>query len=435
MSPTNLKAGLLTYLALVSVKLGYPLSIILRSEEPATAADLLNVCKQIAPKKSYREVQQLKYEELYMDREYFEEKVIICQDLSGLKKAMPDFLMLLTQGFATRQENYKSKLGSGIKERMIKYPIGFIGIEPVNRETILNHPSIIRVPVGNTDCFKNMNLCSVVNDRTQNGNTDMRIETRRIATIFERLAYKKVDIPYYQQFFSHVLKQKPSNLLEKFKVIHKLISIISIINNPQPLTTAEMYAKLINVDFKDMKKMSETEIVITATKVEYYLTKLLLDDVIPVKINSLTTSQIRVFEAVKAINFGKLRSTFINQNSVREKLWTVLKSSRFWAKKEEIFEQVNKTSSEIVTFPVIDKELSSIKKMGLVETQRLEKSYKYGYYIVVPEANGSINLPNPSQIIDPLLCNQRVKVKNPLTGEIDIIEDLKILDVTTTKNI
>jgi len=417
-SPENLQAAVLTFMALNSVRLGFPIPIILRTNELTKARHLLSVCKQIAPRESFREVQELKYEQLYNDKKYFNSKVIVCQETSGLKKAMPDLLMLLTQGYATRQENYKSKLGAGIKEHTIQYPLGFIGIEPIDSKSFFDNPSIIKISMDNAACFNAQMLPIVFHDRFQKQHSEARIEIRRIAKIFERLKYQEVDKQCINRVFSHIIKQKPSSPREKINVIRNLLSLITIMNHPRKVTPTEIVSSYLDVNLESINGKSKTLQTITATKAEYFITKTLLNDVITVKNESLTVDEIKIFEAVKKINFGKLQTALIDQDNISKKLWLLINNSTYWAKKEEIFKQLNNNSIDILSLLVIEKGLYSLNKMEFIAAKRIEKSRNYGYYIIVPEANGSIKLPHPSQISDPVFKSQSIKVMNPLTGEI-----------------
>ena len=417
----NLQAGLLIYIAFNSVKLGYPIPVVFKTNDLPKARHLLNLCKQIAPKDSFREVHELKYEQLYNDENYFKGRVIVCQDASGVKKAMPDLLMLLTQGYSTRQENYKSKLGAGIQDHTIEYPLGFIGIEPNDSKSFLDHPAVIKISLANVDCFNSQMMPIVLRDMFQQQHQVSFIEARRIAKIFERMKYQKVDTRCFDHAALEVSRQKPNSLREKINVMKKVLSLITIMNHPKKVTAIEIYNSFIEANIRNIDAEPEASHKLTATKVEYFISKTLLKDVITIKNESLTADEIKIFEAVKKINFGKLQSALIARDNIRDKLWLLINNHTYWAKKEEIFKQVNNNSSEILSLPVIEKGLYSLNKMDFIAAKRIEGSRRYGYYIVVPEANDSIKLPHPSQIIDPIFQGQSIKVVNPMSGDIETI--------------
>ena len=114
-SKANIRAGLLSVLAMNSVRLGNPISIVLRAEETAVASHLLTICEQIAPKDSFDEVRDLKAEQLYADPKLFRAKTLICDDITSIKKALPDLINLVTQGRADSSGESKSKFGNAYR--------------------------------------------------------------------------------------------------------------------------------------------------------------------------------------------------------------------------------------------------------------------------------------------------------------------------------
>ena len=116
----NLKAASITLLALHSVRLWYPLPIILQSDDPQAVYHLLDICKQIAPDGSFIEVQELSWEPLYENQDKFRGKVIICTTPNGCKKAVSDLQSLIINRQASRQVPYKSSMGNRFGQHCIK---------------------------------------------------------------------------------------------------------------------------------------------------------------------------------------------------------------------------------------------------------------------------------------------------------------------------
>ncbi len=227
-APENIRARHLIHLALNSVSLGLPLSIILTAEDPTIASHLVCICKKIVPINSFHEVYELKSEELYKDQEFFKDKAIICHDIFASKKVIPDLIRIITQGYTIRQVPFYSKFGNTIQNVIAKHPKAVIGIETTDRESLLNHPSIIKVPVGINSC-DNESVPPIFPNSPDSINN---IASRTVATIFERLRKRQISIPYLNQIVRIVAKQKPDNCREKVGIIQKVISLCSIINNP-----------------------------------------------------------------------------------------------------------------------------------------------------------------------------------------------------------
>ena len=241
----NIRAGLLTYLGLNSVKLGFPLSVVLTADDPAVAGHLVHMCKMIAPDQCFREVHELKPEDLYKDQVFFKDKVLICHDFSTIKKAMSDLSNLITVGYSERQAPSQSKFGSGIQKFCARHPRALIGIETSSNMNLINHPSIIKIPVDNfgrhDEISQNLFSNSTISPEIT--------ESRTIATIFERLRKNSVSIPdvYSDHIVQAVFQQKPKHLRSKLELIRKVISLCTIINNPPLISQTELLSKMIGV--------------------------------------------------------------------------------------------------------------------------------------------------------------------------------------------
>ncbi|MCP4721847.1 MAG: hypothetical protein GY860_20495, partial [Desulfobacteraceae bacterium] len=159
--------------------------IILQSDDPQAVHHLLDICKQIAPKGSYIEVQDLSWEQLYENQDKFRGKVIICTIPKGCKKAMPDIQNLILHGRSARQVPYKSKMGKGFNKHRIKYPIGFIGVETTDESNALNHPGILKIPLSSDEDPGSYAVIGYDNFEQQ-PEENLR-ETHRVKTVFERL--------------------------------------------------------------------------------------------------------------------------------------------------------------------------------------------------------------------------------------------------------
>ena len=206
-APGNIRAGLLIYLGLNSIKLGFPLSVILTGEDPTAAAHLLSVCKMIAPCKSFHEVHEIKTEDLYNDQNFYRNRVLICHDISTLKKVMPDILKLITAGYSERQGTSKSKFGVTMQKFSAQHPRTLIGIESFNNPNWLNHPSIIKVPIDTVYDRDEISHAIFSNSTAYSSNT----ASRTIATIFERMSSTIVSIPNAQQLVRTVAQKKPKH--------------------------------------------------------------------------------------------------------------------------------------------------------------------------------------------------------------------------------
>jgi hypothetical protein len=425
-APINIRAGLLTYLCLNSVKLGFPLSVILTSEDKTIAFRLLLECMKIAPNNSFREVQGLKVEELYKDREFYKNKVLICHDISTIKKALPDILRLITEGYSEHQAHSMSKFGGGMQKFIAQHPKALIGIEKTNGAQLINHPSIIKVPVDINCCHDEIASSIFSNSTTNISNT----ERRTVATIFERLGNRKVSIPYPDQIVRAIAPQKPKNFYDKLRLIKKVISLCTIVNDPPQLTSIEFFAKYIGVRSEEIyQTMGKEGIrsaqlpsainIIEANKVDYYISAMLLDGVIGITSDSFTDAQIKIFKAVKLINFHKLKGAAINQNNELKKLSMLPRFPAYWAYMHELLKILNKPNRFTMPVPFIEKTLAQLKQHKMLGIKKGESTKGNGFFILVPKINSYIKMPALPDIIDPNDQGQVIKVLNPLTGSVE----------------
>ena len=159
---------------------------------------------------------------------------------------------------------------------------------------------------------------------------------------------------------------------------------------------------------------------LTATKLDYYHTWLLMNDMIPVKEISLSDRQINVFEAVKRWNLGRMNTQFDPTNPVKQ-LSQISTGPSFWSRRENVFEMLNKRGTEEVSQSTIYNELQYLMKEGLVAEGKYPKSSQKGYYVTTFQAGQKIQLPHPSEIICSTFEGEKVQVVNPLTGETETI--------------
>ena len=428
-SQANLRAGLLTYLALNSVNLGHPMSIILRTEEMAVASHLLMVCRLIAPRNSFREVRELKAEQLYGDHDFFRNKVLIFENVASIRKALPDLISLITQGRVVRQSDYKSKYGSGVRSFTAGYPVAIIGVENSDDESVINHPSVLKVPVHGNDstqtCFESSQSLELVNDSEM-------IERRCIATQFERLIPRRVSIPYFGGVIHSVMDERPANLKVKLSVIKKTIDLCAIINDPPEMSSEEVFLRTIGMELSGLQKFSEeTKAIdvhlpvlsesISASLADYYIAKILLKNLLDVGNQSFNIKQVKVFEVIRTINYGKLVVAAINQDDTIEKLALLPRFPQYWAYMHEIMKGVNKDKSEFMSGPDIEDVIRSLKKNKKVGAKKSQATGDCGYFILVPKIDGRLKLSSVSKIKESLYSWDTAKILNPITGEIEEI--------------
>jgi len=164
-----------------------------------------------------------------------------------------------------------------------------------------------------------------------------------------------------------------------------------------------------------------TDTPLTATKVDYFICKLLIDGLLTTGNSYLTERQRRIYEAVQRINMAKLSTAILEKDDDIEKLATISRSSSYWVPREKVFEEVNKDGGQYLSLSTVNNELIELMKMGILDRSKPPKSRHFGYYVMTLNVGGAISLPSSSDIVDPVYKGKPVEVINPLTGQVEKI--------------
>jgi hypothetical protein len=214
-------------------------------------------------------------------------------------------------------------------------------------------------------------------------------------------------------------------------ILVKMISICSIINQPEPVTNEEIGAYIYKTDIETVRmwlsRGSESQVgsndgsPLIATKVDYFLAKLLLNDLLTTRNIYLNERQQRIYETLRRINMVKLSTSFIKKEDNIEILANISRHSGYWAAREKVFEEVNNDGGKDLSLSIVNNELVELMDMGILDRSKPPKSRHFGYYVMTLDLGGSISLPSPSEINDPVFIGAPVDVVNPLTGQTEKI--------------
>jgi hypothetical protein len=426
--PKNLQAAALVHTAMLSSRLGYPISAMLVSEDPRVAVQLLEHCKKMAPGDSIIEFQEFKPAYLYINKgKELIGKSIICPKVNGFRKAHCDLEQLLTCGHTLRQELEKGRYEVGLSEYRTEMQLSAIGIDSGKPGEGLCHPSILKIPISLGRSATGQNSPESI-EKYDLGQSPLF----KIRKSFHRLTPRPVTIPYEDQLRNAMIKSDGGDdVKEKFETLKKVISVCAIINQPPPLRLAEWGACLYGTDEQEVsrwltdvgiEKASEKSLKdpIVATKVDYYLARLQLDGILMTGHTHFTDRQQKVFEEVKTINLGKMGNLVTDNGGDVEKLAIISRGSQHWASREKVFEMINKNGGNY-PLSTVNNDLVALLGMGVLERAKPQKSRFYGYYIVTMALSKAIKLPDPETIQDPVYEGKSVSVVNPLTGEVEEI--------------
>jgi len=244
-----------------------------------------------------------------------------------------------------------------------------------------------------------------------------------------------VNVPFFGDLRKHFDALKLQATVGMMHPLISLISLIAIVNNSEPLRPEEIFRTYISnkrqkqgnwlqkPGYDVHAKVRDQGIIISATKIDYHLAYTLLGGRFAVSNDGLTKRQLRIYEAVKKWNMGYLKeSTFAQLENEYEGLALIVNCTGCWVSREKIVELVNKEDDTKLSPSTIYYELKTLERKGVIEYKKLPGvKNKFGYYVLTLEAGNTVILPKPSTIIDPILKGEKVKVMNPVTGEVEEI--------------
>lgn len=424
--PENIQAATLIHTITLSARWGYPISAMIVSEEPRLAVQFLDQCLKLAPKDATIEFRDLKPDHLYYNGgELLNGKCIICAEPNGFSKVGTDLDSILTRGCTVRQELEKGKYGVGLTEYQSNMTVSIIGVDGGHPGKGICHPSVLKVQISSKRAATAQVAPEVIEAYGLSQSPPFKIRKS-----FQRLKPRPVVIPFEEQLAKAIIDSGCENAPEKMEILKNMVSICAIINQPPPVQMTELGALIYGTDEQEVgrwlidagiEKESATasDGPIVATKIDYYLARLLLDSFLMTGQTHITDRQKKVFETVKAINLAKISTSMLGKADNVEMLASITKHSAYWADREKVFQLINKSGSYPLS--TVSKDLVDLLAMGILERAKPPKSRHFGYYIVTMALKDAIELPAPETIQDPVYEGKSVAVVNPFTGKVENI--------------
>ena len=423
----NLKQALMLILGAASAHLGYPLAMLLPADDALSAARLIESAIETVPQGWTVRFDTLSPAQLFVNGGLaYRDKCIVCQNPEGLTKVSGDLDLMLTRGYAVRQEILNKKYSTSLEEFRAEGFPSFIGIESQRKREAWNHPSIVKIPVAE-------GLWRYANPKGIDGNS---IELFRIRKCIQRLRQRPVEVPFSDAIERALAESGVSHADILKEVVMKVIALIAIINQPPPVTMHEIGSYIYGIDESHVMKWlvdngaysgkSDApsfgdQSPITATKIDYCIAKTLLERFVSTKKASLTERQMKVFGTIKDLNWQGFRTSMTPNASDIEKLATLAKSSSYCPDREKIFKVMNSSGREDISLTTVNNDLIELMKMGVIGRAKAEKQRYYKYYVMTPDIEKPIKLPAVSDIVDPAYQGREIEVINPVTGQIEKI--------------
>ncbi len=427
----SFKTAFMSYLTINSARLGYPLSALLMPDDPLAAVALLHRVCGLAPSGSYTEFNKVVPEHLFAGGgARLHNKCIVCSDIKGLSKVMPDLEMMLTRGMTIRQEILKKKYEVAVEEFRAEWPVSFLGVAPLKGGDDSGHPAIIRLPV-RSSC----NISSAVGTggETQVFDVDA-YATLRIKKSFQRLRPRRVVIPFFDQLAEALIKTGGDHLGHKMEILRKVISLCAIMNQPPQVTVEEIGAYIYQAEvpqvqgwprqarvFQAVQGHSDGTEPIVADKKDLFLAGLLLEGVLTADGVYMTERQRLVYEAIRFFNLGKLAEQFAKADSEQEKLIGITQSASSWAPMEKIFAKVNSGGGAHISMATLYKDIVALMDRGILGRGKPHKKNHYSYYVMRLNLDKYLPIPKPVDIFGVPADGKGLEIVNPVTGQIEAI--------------
>jgi len=447
----QLKYGLLTLISLNSAHIGLPINLVITEDDGAGGQSLLDSCISLTPENSKIQFPSIP-SDMSVGGDQFRGKAILIADLVGSnKKALNNLSSLLSRGVVINQKP-NQKTGSGFQQYKAEGPTALVSLVKDSQDPVLKLPFILRIHLTADQNIKRDKILRGEIHNTYPEQNEYILKCGQIKTFFDRLEPSIVEISYFNQLINAFDLTVP-NSGYMIDIMKDILRNVTIINHFSPSTISELLIKFLNLDkVIDSQHLLSNEglnrdiksNVLTASKVDYFITKLLIDGLFINGSDILTDRQLRIFNVIKIYQLSYLKGditdmlTDVDQKNEIELLRTFENPSHIKALPDivRIMKIINKDRSDKITKRVLKNitddgsepisestfrnELKYLENHDLIQGREISrKPVKYIYAVKkFLLSSKPINLPDPKDIEDPVYQKKLVKVINPLTGDV-----------------
>jgi hypothetical protein len=412
----NLRAAMLCFLALNSAHVGCPIAVEVGDDEESEAVGLLNACMNLVPENHTIEFPRISLEILLRERAQIQGRAIVGFNGDGYRKEAELINLYLGRQFLQTKETVRAKYGMIFEQVGVTGPTGCVLVNRSSEDPILRHPSFIRVRLDSDSEQLGQNRSSIENSQIQKYYSWVKAS-------LERLRPYAVKIPFIPKLRDHLINSRVEHPQQKLETLARVLSIITILNNPPPLVKSELYARLLGYDFNKNLTQSDPSKVrdLVATRLDYCHLFFLMDGLWESQDNSLNSRQKAIYEAVKAYNTGYLNSnTFASTEAPTKTLVAISENPNCWISMEKLFEKVNDDGGETLSLSTVYRELRNLQDKEVIRGQNDAKARnKKLYAINTLDIRENIRLPLPSEIDCATFKHQPIQVISPISGEVE----------------
>lgn len=358
---------LATLIALNSPRSGYPIPMILTEKVSGEAWGFLQTCREITDNDLLTDLDESSQKDFFNERSKLAVKTIVVRNLDKLKKGKDGLMKLLHDGLNGGKTN-------------------FVAITTNAKEALLASPYVLKMclPPAPIDPAA---FSSVRADERYVA--DLKVGAGRLKLHLSLIKPQEVEIPYLKQL-ADSLGQGFSPSRGGFQILVNFILNVTLLNNVQPDAIVQLMSeKLFNVDYAtwQMSRYSGTthscpapSAPIKSTKVDYYYVWLLRDVILNLADLSLNSHEQRVFKALKDYNWDAITNSgdgpvaLINFDNPKEVKQALNLNEKAWAAIEDIMENVNTGTDEMLDEPTVKQVLTVLEKKGMPRAKYTQRT-------------------------------------------------------------
>ncbi len=417
--PVYIQLALINLVVLISAHLGNPIVLEIIDDVSAGAADLVQRCMDLAPRSFWEPFLEMSLDDLVKSRENIKGKTIVGSDSAGFEKGKETLNLFLANQKLTDQRTVLTKIGNVPVTTVIVGPTGCVLISKNPKKLILTHPSFLGIE------FKPITQGFYAPELEERAKAQLELHRDWIRESLQRLKENPVRIPFWPDIVQHL--QADPSARAKGEMLRRMLKDVTIINNSPHMTESEIYSLVLKSNpatvalAKGLTAIPQG--VLVARKVDYYILCVLLSGMLRIEGVSFSERERRIFRVVKDFNEGALGTSFMPPNATKfDKLAQIPKSPFTWPDQEEIFERVNRDGGEEVgSTSTVYSDLQDLEKKGVIKNAKNPNGRQHGYYVTTWELSDTISLPDPKDVEDPYTGKEPIKVRNPITGEVDVV--------------
>jgi hypothetical protein len=418
----NLRVAMATLLTCNSAHTGNPLGEEITESGETGAASMLGACLNLTPAKAIIEMPKFTTETILRERDQIRFRTIIGFDGEGYRKENRLLNLLLELQVLKNQETLDTKYSKVFEEVTVQGPTSLIVINKNPTLPILTNPSFLHL-------YMNPEASGTDQPLFLEKKFDKEMYFSWVRASLERLQPHPVMIPFMEQLTRHLVDSKVKYSQQKAETLSRMLSVVVLTNNPPPLWKSEVYGRLFGNDVartfsKNIRPDHPQTEALVATKVDYFLLWSFMDDLWLTGEESLTDRQLRVFNAIKKRNIEHLDEKVIDTKDPIQLIIYLSKNQESWATIEKIFEYVNRDGSpEEVSMSTLYREIRALtEKQAILTKKDSKEKNRVLFSICTLKVGRNIKLPHPSKIRDGIFDKEPVKVVNPITGKLEVIE-------------